>query len=843
VRAGDDQGRNAYLQEASTGVYRFLRRDVFMMKDEDKTREQLMAELAEMRLKTDELDQSGRELKRLEEELKAARDFAKELIQTANILVVGLDTQGNLRMFNPAAEEITGYTMDELKGKNWCKVMVPQAGYEQICREFSGLLNDRVPRKFDNSILTRSGEERYIAWRNSVLVEQGEITGTISFGMDITERKMAEEALKQSEELYRAIFENTGTATVVLEKDKTISLVNTEYEKLSGYCREEIEGKKRWTEFVAQEDLEGLLSRRGRREGDESPDRRRDEFRFVDRHGAIKYVVLCFDSIPGTSKTIASLLDITELKRAEETLRESQREQADIIEFFPDATMVVDQDGKVTAWNRAMEALTGIRAEDMLGRGNYEYAIPFCGRRTPILVDFVLEPGDSGDIEKDHPGVQGRKDILRAEGLAANLPSGERYLSTTAAALRDSRGRTIAAIECVRDMTEYKKIEARLHRAETMEALGTLAGGVAHDLNNVLAVLVGHAELLLAKLPEGSSLTGNARHILQSSEKGSAIIQDLLILARRGVSVSEAVNLNKLISDYLASLECEKLRSLHGEVLVKCVLAEDLYSIRGSSIHLARTVMNLVSNAMEAIAGPGTVTIRTENRYVDYAISGYDDVQEGNYVILSISDTGSGIPAKDVGKIFEPFYTKKIMGRSGTGLGLAIVWGTVKDHHGYVEVKSDEGIGSTFTLYFPVSREEMIRERKKRDDALCMGRGESILIVDDMEFQRELAENLLDNLNYETATASSGEEAVAYIQNRHVDLILLDMIMDPGIDGLETLRRIREIRPDQKTIIVSGFAATERVRMAQELGAGEYVRKPYSLEQIGTAIRRALDRT
>jgi len=814
-----------------------------MMKDEEKTREQLMAELAEMRLNAAVPDQSGRELKRLEEELKAARNFAKELIQTANILVVGLDTQGNLRMFNPAAEEITGYTMDELKGRNWCKVMVPQAGYDQICREFSGLLNDRVPRKFENSILTRSGEERYVAWRNSVLIEQGEITGTISFGMDITEWKMAEEALKQSEELYRAIFENTGTATVVLEKDKTISLVNTEYEKLSGYRREEIEGKKRWTEFVAQEDLEGLLSRRSRCERDGSPDRRRDEFRFVDRYGAIKYVVLCFDSIPGTNKTIASLLDITELKRVEETLRESQREQADIIEFFPDATMIIDQDGKVTVWNRAMEALTGIRAEDMLGRGNYEYAIPFCGGRSPILVDSVLEPGDSGDIEKDHHGVQGQKDILRAEGLAANLPSGERYLSTTAAALRDSRGRTIAAIECIRDMTEYKKIEARLHRAETMEALGTLAGGVAHDLNNVLAVLVGHAELLLAKLPEGSSLTKNAQHILQSSEKGSAIIQDLLILARRGVSVSEAVDLNKLISDYLASLEYEKLRSLHTEVLVMKDLAEDLYSIRGSSIHLGRTVMNLVSNAMEAIAGPGTVTVRTENRYVDYAISGYDDVQEGNYVILSISDTGSGIPAKDVGKIFEPFYTKKIMGRSGTGLGLAIVWGTVKDHHGYVEVKSDEGMGSTFTLYFPVAREEMIRERKKRDVALYMGRGESILIVDDMEFQRELAENLLDNLNYEIATASSGEEAVAYIQNRHVDLILLDMIMDPGIDGLETLRRIREIQPDQKTIIVSGFAATERVRMAQELGAGEYVRKPYSLEQIGTAIRRALDRT
>jgi len=813
-----------------------------MMKDEEKTREQLMAELAEMRLNAAVPDQSGRELKRLEEELKAARNFAKELIQTANILVVGLDTQGNLRMFNPAAEEITGYTMDELKGRNWCKVMVPQAGYDQICREFAGLLNDRVPRKFENSILTRSGEERYVAWRNSVLIEQGEITGTISFGMDITEWKMAEEALKQSEELYRAIFENTGTATVVLEKDKTISLVNTEYEKLSGYRREEIEGKKRWTEFVAQEDLEGLLSRRSRCERDGSPDRRRDEFRFVDRYGVIKYVVLCFDSIPGTNKTIASLLDITELKRVEETLRESQREQADIIEFFPDATMIIDQDGKVTAWNRAMEALTGIRAEDMLGRGNYEYAIPFCGGRSPILVDSVLEPGDSGDIEKDHHGVQGQKDILRAEGLAANLPSGERYLSTTAAALRDSRGRTIAAIECIRDMTEYKKIEARLHRAETMEALGTLAGGVAHDLNNVLAVLVGHAELLLAKLPEGSSLTKNAQHILQSSEKGSAIIQDLLILARRGVSVSEAVDLNKLISDYLASLEYEKLRSLHTEVLVMKDLAEDLYSIRGSSIHLGRTVMNLVSNAMEAIAGPGTVTVRTENRYVDYAISGYDDVQEGNYVILSISDTGSGIPAKDVGKIFEPFYTKKIMGRSGTGLGLAIVWGTVKDHHGYVEVKSDEGMGSTFTLYFPVAREEMIRERKKRDVALYMGRGESILIVDDMEFQRELAENLLDNLNYEIATASSGEEAVAYIQNRHVDLILLDMIMDPGIDGLETYRRILEIHPHQKALIISGYSETDKVKKVLELGAGGFLRKPYSLEGLGLAIKEELSR-
>jgi len=409
--------------------------------------------------------------------------------------------------------------------------------------------------------------------------------------------------------------------------------------------------------------------------------------------------------------------------------------------------------------------------------------------------------------------------------------------------LHDSRGEAIAAIECIRDITEHKKMEARLHRGEKMEALGTLAGGVAHDLNNVLGVLVGYSELLMAKLPENSSLTKYARHILQSSEKGAAIIQDLLTLARRGVSVSEVVNLNNVIADYLESPEYEKLKSYHGDVLVRKELAADLFNIKGSPVHLGKTIMNLVSNAVEAISDLGTVTIRTENRYVDYAISGYDDVQEGNYVILSVADTGGGIPKKDVGKIFEPFYTKKIMGRSGTGLGLAVVWGTVKDHRGYIEVKSEEGAGSTFTLYFPVTREELIREGKKTDAALYMGRGESILVVDDMEFQRELAANLLGNLNYNIHVVSSGEEAVAYLRNHRADLLLLDMIMDPGIDGLETFRRIREIEPNQKAIIVSGFAETERVRLAQELGAGEYVRKPYNLEKIGLAIRKELDRT
>jgi CheY-like chemotaxis protein len=252
--------------------------------------------------------------------------------------------------------------------------------------------------------------------------------------------------------------------------------------------------------------------------------------------------------------------------------------------------------------------------------------------------------------------------------------------------------------------------------------------------------------------------------------------------------------------------------------------------------------MNLISNASEAISDRGEVTIQTKNLYIDTPIIGYDEVQQGDYVVLTVSDNGMGISSKDIEKIFEPFYTKKVMGRSGTGLGLAVVWGTVKDHKGYIDVQSEEGKGTTFSLYFPVTREELFEDQISISVSEYIGNGESILVVDDIEVQRELAVQMLKKLNYTVATVSSGEEAAEYLKKNKVDLIVLDMIMDPGIDGLETYERILEINPKQRAIIVSGFAETERVKKAHELGAGTYVRKPYILEKIGLAIRKELDK-
>ncbi len=216
-------------------------------------------------------------------------------------------------------------------------------------------------------------------------------------------------------------------------------------------------------------------------------------------------------------------------------------------------------------------------------------------------------------------------------------------------------------------------------------------------------------------------------------------------------------------------------------------------------------------------------------------------MKEGDYASITISDTGIGISEDNVERIFEPFYSKKVMGRSGTGLGMAVVWGTVKDHSGYIDVQTIEGQGTTFTLYFPVTREDIVKDKPKLSIDDYKGKNESILVVDDVEEQREIAFVMLTRLGYKVSVASSGEEALAFLKDNDADIIVLDMIMDPGIDGLETYRRILEFCPGQKAVITSGFSETERAREAQRLGAKRHIKKPYLLETIGIAIRNELD--
>jgi CheY-like chemotaxis protein len=344
------------------------------------------------------------------------------------------------------------------------------------------------------------------------------------------------------------------------------------------------------------------------------------------------------------------------------------------------------------------------------------------------------------------------------------------------------------------------------------------------------------------QLPEDSPLKEPISTIQESGNKAAVIVQDLLTLARRGVATRELMNLNDIISKYLKSPEYKKLLSFHPLVKLNTDLGEDLFNISCSPVHVTKTVMNLVSNAAEAISGGGTISISTENRYIDSPIKGYDDKKEGDYITLKVSDNGIGISSKDRERIFEPFYTKKVMGRSGTGLGMTVVWGTVKDHQGYIDVQSTKGKGTTFTLYLPATREKSTTNQAAFCIEEYMSQEASILVVDDVEEQRKIASNILSELGYSVTSVSSGEKAVEYLQDNSVDLLVLDMIMDPGINGLETYKRIIQFHPNQRAIIVSGFSETDCVKEAQKLGAGQYVQKPYSLEKLGVAIKEELEK-
>ena len=525
--------------------------------------------------------------------------------------------------------------------------------------------------------------------------------------------------------------------------------------------------------------------------------------------------------------------DIVQRKRAEEALRESEQRFRNVHDTAPLAFVVWDLDTSVTEWNKKAEEVFGWTREEVVGSNFFDFLIP----------------------EKDRPHVEDivnslLKGKLQSRSINDNLTKEGKTIicEWNNSLLHDKDGNIIGVISLGLDITDRKQMEkekesiqAQLRRAQKMEAIGALAGGVAHDLNNILSGIVSYPDLLLADLPEGSSLRKPILTMQRSGQKAAVIVQDLLTLARRGVAVTEVINLNDIILEYLKSPEHKKLKFHHPAIQVETDFEINLLNILGSPVHLSKTAMNLISNSAEAMPDGGKILISTENRYVDRPIKGYDEVEEGDYAILKISDIGIGINSEDIERIFEPFYTKKVMGRSGTGLGMAVVWGTVKDHNGYINVESVAGKGTTFTLYFPVTREEI-------DDASLipverfMGNKESILLVDDVEEQREIASSLLTKLSYTVTTVSSGEEAVEYMQVNSADLLILDMIMHPGIDGLDTYEEILKLHPGQKAIIASGFSETHRVKKAQRLGAGQYIKKPYTMEKIGVAVRAELDK-
>jgi PAS domain S-box-containing protein len=666
----------------------------------------------------------------------------------------------------------------------------------------------------------------------------------LEISIDITDKKQAEKALKDSESKYQFLAESMADVVFTLDLNLMTTYVSPSIEKMLGYAPEERMAQEIDEQLtpksrkLVSETLAAELDREKERGAD--PARSRIlELEYYHKDCSIRHLVTYLRGIRDNEGNLTGIYgshhDITERKQAEESLRKSEENYRQLFNNSPSAIYKIDfRTGRFLKANHVICEYLGCSPEEITSLSPYDL---MTNASKQLLSERLTKIG-SGENVADNPEYE----IVDKNGK-------HRWIQLNSKNFFDAEGLVIGADVVAHEITDQKRaeeerriLEERLQRAEKMEAIGQLAGGVAHDLNNVLGILSGYSELLLLETPEGSRSRGHAEKILQSTEKGAAIIQDLLTLARRGVTASDVINLNNVVSGFLKTPVFEKMKDYNPHVTFRTECDKNLLNIKGSPVHLEKTLMNLMSNAAESISGTGEVTIRTESRYLDKPLWGYDEVKEGDYAVLTVSDTGSGIPAENRKKIFEPFYTKKKMGRSGTGLGLAIVWGTVKDHNGYIDIQTEVGAGTTFTLYFPVTREELIAQQQKTPIERYMGNGESVLVVDDIAEQRDVASGLLTQLGYQVRVVSSGEEAVEYLKSNKADILVLDMIMAPGIDGLSTYQRIVGINPKQKAIIVSGFSETERVKEAQKLGAGAYVRKPYTIEKIGMAVREELSR-
>ena len=533
--------------------------------------------------------------------------------------------------------------------------------------------------------------------------------------------------------------------------------------------------------------------------------------------------------------------EINVRRRSEQDLQQSERKYRLLAENIQDVIWTMDMQLRFTYLSPAIERLQGWSPEEYQQFKLEELMTPASVIRVlNAFKERLREGAQSGSFQKsamlELDLIRKDKSIVKAE--------------VTASFLVDDAGHPIGVLGVTRDITERYKAEQEkaelresLARSKKMEALGTLAGGVAHDLNNVLSGIVSYPDLLLLDLPKDSPMHRPIEVIQESGKKAAAIVQDLLTLARRGVQVEDVVNLNDLVSEYLLSPEFKRLKTFHPLVDIQTRLAPDLLNVKGSPIHLSKTIMNLVSNAAEAMPEGGAIKIITENRYLDASVPRPPAIEEGECVVLKVADSGVGIPAEDLQRIFEPFFTKKKMGRSGTGLGMAVVWGTVQDHKGHIDIRSTEGQGTEVIAYLPATREASSKLSPEPCLDAFKGAGETILVVDDMNEQREIAAKIITQLGYVAKSVDSGEKAVELLAHERVDLLILDMIMDPGIDGLETYHRVRESHPHQKAIITSGYAETHRVKTAQRLGAGGYLRKPYTVQNLAVAIKAELSRS
>jgi len=763
--------------------------------------------------------------KRAEEALRESEATARAILNTPTDAMGLIDTSGIILDINETMARSLGGSVNELIGLFGWDLIPPELAQSRKAIA-DKVIQSGKPIRFED-------ERQGIYFDNvfyPVFDAQGEATKVAVMARDLTDHKLAEKALGESEERFRLLAETSVDSIYQLDRERNITFMNRAGEKMYGYELGEMKGLH-FSSLISEQRLseaetivEKTLS------GDTV------EGELFVKHKNEKEFQIQYSMVPqqkdGLIVGFAGISrDITERKQAEEALRESEEKYRLLVENQTDLLVKVDREGRFQFVSPSYCKMFGKTEEELIGKTFMPLVHRDDRESTAKEMEKLYHPPHTAYMEQ-----------------RAMTKDGWTWLAWLDTGVLDEKGDVTEIIGLGRDISERmraeeekNKLETRLHRAQKMEALGLMAGAVAHDLNNILSGIVAYPDLILMDLPEDSPLREPIEVMKDSGNRAVDVVADLMTITRGVATGKEVLNLNIIAEEYLISGEHKNLQKMRPSVVFKPELDEELLNITCSSTHIKKSLMNLVTNASEAIEGGGTVTISTANRYLDEPLKGYEDVRIGEYTVLSVSDDGSGISPEDLERIFEPFYTKKVMGRSGTGLGLAIVWNTVQDHQGYIDVRTSER-GTIFDLYFPVTRDELTQAEEEVPREDYQGHAERILVVDDEEKQGVIACGLLARLGYTAEAVSSGEEAIEYVKEHPVDLIVLDMVMPKGINGRKTYEGIIKIRPGQKAIIASGFAKTKEVDMAQELGAGKYIKKPYVLEKLGVTVKGELEK-
>lgn len=512
-----------------------------------------------------------------------------------------------------------------------------------------------------------------------------------------------------------------------------------------------------------------------------------------------------------------------------EKLKESENRFEDLVNLLPEMVWETDLDGKITYINKVGYKTFGVTQADK-----------------KVFYNLLTEKSRSKAKQKFKETVQGQEPGLQ-EYYAYAL-DGRRFPLLLRCSLRYYHSKVVGVRMLGVDISERIKLEEQLHRDRRMKALGLMAGGVAHDLNNILSGVVGYPDILLRQLDKDSQIRGTIKSIKKSGEQAAEVVSDLLTVVRGGVVKKEHTDINALVRDYFESNEFAKLKKNNPHISYDLHLDDKVSLLGCSSMHIRKALMNLVINGTEAVVDQGSVSVITELKEIKSQLECHSGLLEpGKYVVIAVKDTGLGIAQKDLNSIFEPFYSKKVMGKSGTGLGMALVWNAVMDHGGGIQLNSDPN-GTLLEMYFPIGNEEasdsldakLAKAPPGEEYKHYMGNGEKILVVDDEAQQRDLAEQMLTMLGYNVTCVNSGEKAVAHVKESDVDFVVLDMIMPSGMNGRETYEEILKNKPNQKAIIVSGYADSKDIAKSLKLGVADILTKPYTFEQLGKTVYAVL---